>query len=103
MVEIQIWRTAYLPIVVLLSVLHRLYSSVSILANVQTLLNRYSFGVILMDESEKYAATYKLGNSTIHIVFPPPMTQEQKEQVIRDMHLAGWAIIKKLMEEGKPV
>lgn len=41
----------------------------------------------------KYAATYRFSGSktVVHVVAPPPMTEEEKELVIRDFHLAAWA------------
>lgn len=47
--------------------------------------------------SNKYAATYKIGNATVHIVAPPPMTEEEVEHVLREYHTAGWAIIEELI------
>ncbi|QDR80200.1 hypothetical protein SPTER_15180 [Sporomusa termitida] len=38
----------------------------------------------------KYAATYKFGKSTVHVVAPPPMSEEQKELVLVNLHKAAW-------------
>lgn len=50
------------------------------------------------DESVKYDKTLKLGKTIIHIVNPPQMTPEEIEQVLKDYHAAGWAIIDELAE-----
>ncbi|WP_211274646.1 hypothetical protein [Anaerobacillus arseniciselenatis] len=41
---------------------------------------------------QKYAATYQLGKTTVHVVAPEPMSKEEHEQRVREFHLAGWAI-----------
>jgi hypothetical protein len=48
-------------------------------------------------------ATYKIGNSTVNIFAPPPMTEEEIDKVLDDFHLAGWAIIEELLEKGEEV
>ncbi|RAV22221.1 hypothetical protein [Paenibacillus contaminans] len=55
------------------------------------------------DMEKNYAKTYTIGNSTIHIVAPPPMTEEQKERILDDYHAAGWKIIDELVERGEAV
>lgn len=47
----------------------------------------------------QYDATYKIGNTTIHVVAPPPMTEEKKEKIIAELHAAGWAILLKNAED----
>jgi hypothetical protein len=39
---------------------------------------------------KKYDATYQLGNTTVHIVAPPPLTEEEKAKRIREYYIAGW-------------
>jgi hypothetical protein len=39
----------------------------------------------------KYAATYMFGKTTVHVVAPPPMSEEKRELVIRELHIAAWA------------
>ena len=39
----------------------------------------------------KYAATYKFGKTTVHVVAPPPMTEEEKEKRLHEFHQAAWA------------
>ncbi len=39
---------------------------------------------------KKYAVTYKLGETTVHIVAPPPMKEEEKEIILRQFHFAAW-------------
>lgn len=40
---------------------------------------------------KKYDATYKLGNTTVHIVAPAPMSEEEKEKRVQEFYLAGWS------------
>lgn len=51
-------------------------------------------------KEQKYDATYKFGRSTVHVVAPKNVTEEQKERVLDDFHAAGWSIIDRL-EEAK--
>ena len=48
----------------------------------------------------KYDKTLKIGKTIIHIINPPQMTPEEIEQVLKDYHAAGWAIIDELAENG---
>ena len=48
---------------------------------------------------KEYAATYKFGNTTVNIVAPPPITEEEKQKVIHEFHLAGWAAWNSLTRE----
>lgn len=50
--------------------------------------------------SNKYVATYKIGNATVHIVAPPPMSDEEIEAVLRKYHEAGRMIIEDLMRQA---
>ncbi|WHH58280.1 hypothetical protein [Petroclostridium sp. X23] len=34
---------------------------------------------------EKYDATYKFGNTTVNVVAPPPMTEEELQKRIKDL------------------
>ncbi|QZY56991.1 hypothetical protein [Crassaminicella profunda] len=52
---------------------------------------------------EKYDATYHFGNTTVHIIGPPPMTEEEIEKVLDEYHRAGWAIIQELREKGEDI
>ncbi len=41
----------------------------------------------------KYAATYKVGNATVHVVAPKPQTEEEKVKIIKEYQrhfLKGW-------------
>ena len=45
------------------------------------------------DTSMKYAATYQVGNATVHVVAPKPQTEEEKAQIIKEYQrhfLRGW-------------
>lgn len=61
--------------------------------------HRYNRG----DESMKYDKTLKIGKTIVHIVNPPQITQEEIEQVLKDYHTAGWAIIDELVEKEDPL
>jgi len=50
-------------------------------------------------KEQKYDATYKFGKSTVHVVAPKFITEEEKEKVLNDFHNAGWAILEKLEEQ----
>lgn len=50
----------------------------------------------------KYDATYKYGNTTVHVVAPKSMSDEDKEQIIHGMHIAGWAIIDEIVDKENP-
>lgn len=51
------------------------------------------------DMEQKYAATYKIGKTTVHVVAPPPMPEEEKQKVLHDFYLAGWAAWNSLTRE----
>lgn len=53
-----------------------------------------------MSQQEEYAATYQFGNTTVNIVAPPPKPKKEIDAIIREMHLAGWAIIREMQEQG---
>lgn len=48
---------------------------------------------------EKYDATYKFGNTTVHVVAPPPMTEKEKQKILKEFHQAGWEIWQEYIEE----
>lgn len=52
-------------------------------------------------EKEKYDTTYKFGNTTVHVVAPPPMAHEEKERILDEFHQAGYEIWKSLTEEER--
>jgi hypothetical protein len=41
-------------------------------------------------EKPKYDATYHLGNTVVHVVAPPPMTEEAKEKILRELYHHAW-------------
>lgn len=47
----------------------------------------------------KYAATYRFGKTTVYVVAPPPMTQEQINAVLAELHRANWDIWNSLSTE----
>lgn len=54
-----------------------------------------------MAEDRKYDATYKIGKTTVHVVAPPPMSEEKRERILNEYHYAGWAIWNSLSDEEK--
>ncbi|QEK12121.1 cell division protein FtsZ [Crassaminicella thermophila] len=52
---------------------------------------------------EKYAKTYKFGNTTVKIVAPPPKKKEEIEKILVEYHQAGWDIIEELLVNGENV
>jgi len=38
----------------------------------------------------QYDATYRLGNTTVHIVAPPPMTEQQIENILAGYDRIFW-------------
>ena len=52
-----------------------------------------------MDERKVH--TLKLGRTTVHIVEPSPMSEEQIHKVLADLHAAGWAIIDELIQKAE--
>lgn len=55
------------------------------------------------DMGERKVHVFRRGNTIIEVVEPPPMTQEEIDRVLDDMHAAGWAIIEELVERGESV
>ena len=51
----------------------------------------------------KYDMSIQDGQTIVNIVAPPPMTEEEKQKVLRDHHNAGWAIIKSLYAKDASV
>jgi hypothetical protein len=50
---------------------------------------------------KKIAATYKYGKTTVHIIEPDPISEEKKEQVLNELHYAGWSIWNSLSPEAQ--
>lgn len=52
---------------------------------------------------QEYAATYRFPDSkaVVHVVAPLPLTEEEKENVLREFHLAGWAAWNSLSPEER--
>jgi len=51
-------------------------------------------------EEPNIVKTYQYGNTTVRIASNAfAKTPEEKEKVIRDMHMAGWAIIEELQQK----
>lgn len=45
------------------------------------------------DSMKKYDETLQLGKTTVHIVYPEPMSDETLEQRIKTFCLAAWEIL----------
>jgi hypothetical protein len=41
---------------------------------------------------KKYDATYLLGNTVVHVVAPPPMTEDEKEKILSQFYRHAWNI-----------
>jgi hypothetical protein len=48
--------------------------------------------------TEKYDATYKYGKTIVHIVAPKNQSKEEIDQIIKEWHIAGRAIVKEIQE-----
>lgn len=44
------------------------------------------------DAAMEYDATYKIGKTTVHVVAPKGMSEEEKQRILAEFHKAGWAI-----------
>lgn len=53
------------------------------------------------DAAMEYDATYKIGKSTVHVVAPKGMSDEEIEKVMAEFHRAGWAIWNSFSTEKK--
>jgi len=49
----------------------------------------------------EYAATYHFGEMTVNIIAPPTMTDERKQQILKEWCNAFWAIWDSLSIEEK--
>lgn len=49
----------------------------------------------------KYAESYKIGNTQINVVAPPPMTEEEKNKILAEYHAVGWAIWESMQMQEK--
>lgn len=47
----------------------------------------------------KYDKTYKFGQTTVHVVAPPPMTDEELEKIEKEIHKTAWSIIQRVERE----
>ncbi|WP_201259774.1 hypothetical protein [Tissierella sp. P1] len=48
---------------------------------------------------KKYDATYKFGNTTVHVVAPPPMSEEEKERILDEFHRTAFKIWQRIYRE----
>lgn len=62
--------------------------------------HRHITGGDHVEQPEKYDATYRIGRTTVHVVAPPPMTQEEIDKVLDEVYAAAWVIIDDLVERG---
>ncbi|MFZ3171211.1 MAG: hypothetical protein WA118_04440 [Carboxydocellales bacterium] len=56
-----------------------------------------------MKSLDEYAETYHLGKAVVHIVAPPPMTEEELKRRLEEMQSVAWSIIYKLAANGVQV
>jgi len=52
------------------------------------------------DLTMEYDETLKLGNTTVHIVYPS-LTEEEKEQRVREMYRTAWTVWNSLSVERR--
>ncbi|NLJ99573.1 MAG: hypothetical protein GX320_10000 [Tissierellia bacterium] len=48
---------------------------------------------------KKYDATYKFGNTTVHVVAPLPITEEEKQRILKEYRQVGWEIWQDILEK----
>ena len=53
------------------------------------------------DPNMEYDKTYKFGQTTVHVVAPPQMTDEELEKIEKEIHKTAWAIIQRVEREKK--
>lgn len=54
----------------------------------------------LQMEEQKYDATYKFGKTVVNIVAPKNQTKEEIDQILKEYHMAGRAIVKEMQEKA---
>ena len=47
-------------------------------------------------KDQKYDATYKFGKTTVHVISPGAISNDEKEKILNELHQAGWLIIDQL-------
>lgn len=50
-------------------------------------------------EEQKYDATYRYGKTVVNIIAPKNQTKEEIDQIIKEWHIAGRAIVKEIQEK----
>jgi hypothetical protein len=50
-------------------------------------------------EEQKYDATYRYGKTVVNIIAPKNQTKEEIDQIIKEWHIAGRAIVKEMREK----
>ena len=50
---------------------------------------------------QKYDATYQFDRVIVHIVAPSPLTEEEKNQILREFCAAGWEDWNAIPEEER--
>ncbi len=50
-------------------------------------------------EEQKYDATYRYGKTVVNIIAPKNQTKEEIDQIIKEWHIAGRAIVKEMQEK----
>jgi len=57
----------------------------------------------VVDGDRVVSETYKFRNAIVEVIGPPPMTEEEVQKVLDDIHRVGWKIIEGLVAQGKEV
>lgn len=45
-------------------------------------------------QQEQFAATYQFGKTIVHVVAPAPMSNEELDKKLREIHQIGWEIMR---------
>ena len=51
------------------------------------------------DPNMEYDKTYKFGQTTVHVVAPPQMTDQELEQIEKKIHQTAWEILERIQEK----
>ncbi len=57
----------------------------------------------LLQRPRHYAMVRKVGNSTVRIIQPAPITDAERERILDAFYVAGWAIVEEVVERGESV
>lgn len=55
----------------------------------------------LLKSSQNYDATYRFGHTIVHVVAPPPKTQEEIERILSEYNRAVWKCWQSILQAEK--